>query len=394
MKPLSPFKRKRAEGVFDEHYSVKFEVRGKQYLHSCATPVLAVAKKEGERYRKEVLDAVRSGNWANVDQLKQRSGFASMGDVFTHYEDWKTEKPRLATRRGNIDRARQVLRVAMPQRNIEEIRTSELVPALLAAFVKAQQGRAGSVWKRYEESDERTVAMSASIASTVTQFRSLFSSKALTYYAERGLRLPDLAPFLAYHVERPARPLPEAPDLKAVRALLASGPALKKEKPAAYVGFLLIAELGMRPIEILAAREWWIYQDGPGYGMAIIKRPDEKFDPKGNQGHMSVSKKLVQELKQFKEQRTDGYLVPGKTKTEREDAIRRDLSEWCGRYITDREKATYELRRYAGSRMLDATGNIIDAQRFLRHRDSKTTLEWYAYRMQRAAALPMSVRLA
>jgi integrase len=399
--PLVPFKRKRKmmrEGVEveieEEHYSVRFEFRGKSYLHSCGTPVLAVAKKEGERFKRETIEAVRSGNWANVDQLRQRSGFASLGEIFEMYEAWPVEKPRLSTRRGNLDRARQVLAAAMPGRAVDSIRTSELSPALLGAFVSAQKERAGTAWKRYADSEEKVVAMGSSVASTVTQFRSLFSVKALSYYHERGLRLPDLEKFLAYHVEKPARPLPEAPDMPSLHRLLASGPELRLANPGAYVGFLLIAELGLRPIEILAAREWWIYQDGPGYGMSIIKRREENFDPKGNQGHMSVSKELVRELESFKHLRTDGFLVPGKTKTQREDAIRRDLSEWCGRYITDREKATYELRRYAGSRMLDATGNIVDVQRFLRHRDSKTTLEWYAYRLQRAAALPMAVRLA
>ena len=40
------------------------------------------------------------------------------------------------------------------------------------------------------------------------------------------------------------------------------------------------------------------------------------------------------------------------------------------------------------------TGNLVDTQRFLRYRDIKTTMEWYAYRMQLDAALPMAVRVA
>ena len=40
------------------------------------------------------------------------------------------------------------------------------------------------------------------------------------------------------------------------------------------------------------------------------------------------------------------------------------------------------LRRYAGSRLLDMGATIFEVRDFLRHRDVQTTQQWYAYRLQ------------
>ncbi len=52
------------------------------------------------------------------------------------------------------------------------------------------------------------------------------------------------------------------------------------------------------------------------------------------------------------------------------------------RWIKDRTKTSYELRRYAGSRLLDMGATIFEVRDFLRHRDVQTTQQWYAYRLQ------------
>jgi integrase len=375
----------------------KFKLKGRQYPHCCNTNQIAQAKREAKAWEEKVRGAVQSGNWGEVDQAKLRSEIADVRELCEKYEGWDTQKPRKKTRKQNVDRFRQVLRVGMPGRAIDAVKLNEVTAEVLRSFVDKQKARAGKSYQRYEGSEERELnanGLRKSIASTVTQARSLFSKKALSFYKEKGLKVPEMSGFMSYYVEKPEIELPEAPELASVHALLASGPELRAQNSAAFLGLLLIAELGMRPIEILAAREWWLAKDGNTWVMSIIRRPQEKFDPKGNQGHMAVSQQLVDELERWKAQRTEGYLIPGKTVTQRDDAIRRDLSAWCGGFITDREKATYELRRYAGSRVLDVTGNLVDVQRFLRHKDIQTTMRWYAYRMQRAAALPLAVKIA
>jgi hypothetical protein len=79
---------------------------------------------------------------------------------------------------------------------------------------------------------------------------------------------------------------------------------------------------------------------------------------------------------------TDGYLVPGRTHTERHHAVYRRHSKWVSQWIKGRAKTSYELRRYAGSRLLDMGATIFEVRDFLRHRDVQTTQQWYAYRLQ------------
>ena len=74
--------------------------------------------------------------------------------------------------------------------------------------------------------------------------------------------------------------------------------------------------------------------------------------------------------------------MPGRTHTERHLAVYRRHSKWVGQWIKDRAKTSYELRRYAGSRLLDMGATIFEVRDFLRHRDVQTTQQWYAYRLQ------------
>jgi integrase len=91
---------------------------------------------------------------------------------------------------------------------------------------------------------------------------------------------------------------------------------------------------------------------------------------------------VLTEVLRFQAQCSDRYLVPGRNKSERHDAVYRRHSKWIGRWITDRTKTSYELRRYAGSRLLDMGATIFEVRDFLRHRDVQTTQMWYAYRLQ------------
>ena len=62
-----------------------------------------------------------------------------------------------------------------------------------------------------------------------------------------------------------------------------------------------------------------------------------------------------------------------------------------GRWIKDRTKTSYELRRYAGSLILKLTnGDMMAVRDFLRHADVQTTQKWYAYRLRELPAISMS----
>jgi integrase len=192
------------------------------------------------------------------------------------------------------------------------------------------------------------------------------------------MKLPDLAAFRAESVEVPQRSMPRPLNMKALSAMEAAVPTLADEDPAVYVAHLLFSRLGLRNIEIVNARSHWI-SDG---SIGIINRPEENFFPKGCEGWVPIAPDVLKEVMRFQRLVTNGYLVPGRNQTERHEAVYRRHSKWVGQWIKDRSKTSYELRRYAGSRLLDMGATIFEVRDFLRHRDVQTTQQWYAYRLQ------------
>jgi integrase len=193
-----------------------------------------------------------------------------------------------------------------------------------------------------------------------------------------GLKLPDLSGFRGEAVESPRRSLPRPIDMQALAAMEAAAPTLAETDPAVYVAHLLFSRLGLRNIEIVNARTKWI-SDG---SIGIVDRPEEDFFPKGSEGWVPIAPDVLAEILRFERLCTDGYLVPGRTATERHDAVYRRHSQWVSTWVKDRTKTSYELRRYAGSRLLDMGATIFEVRDFLRHRDVQTTQTWYAYRLQ------------
>jgi len=126
------------------------------------------------------------------------------------------------------------------------------------------------------------------------------------------------------------------------------------------------------------ARVHWI-SDG---SIGIVNRPEEDFFPKGCEGWVPIAPDVLKKILSFQPLCADRYLVPGANQTERHDAVYRRHSKWVLLWIKDRTKTSYELRRYAGSRLLDMGATIFEVRDFLRHRDVQTTQMWYAYRLQ------------
>jgi integrase len=58
--------------------------------------------------------------------------------------------------------------------------------------------------------------------------------------------------------------------------------------------------------------------------------------------------------------------------------MERFFNAWVREFIPDRRSAAYELRRQAGSDMLNATGKISLVQHMLGHTSPQTTARFYA----------------
>jgi integrase len=253
--------------------------------------------------------------------------------------------------------------------------TTLLTRNLIREFEKRQIERAEkrSTVTTRSKSIER-VRMST--ASYVRQARSIIALRKMKFY--EAMKLPDLIGFRGETVETPHRSLPRPLNMKALAAMNAAAPALAESDPGAYVAHLLFSRVGLRNIEIVNARMHWI-SDG---SIGIVNRPEEDFFPKGCEGWVPIASDVLEEILRFQPLCTDGYLLPGANRTERHDAVYRRHSRWVAQWIKDRTKTSYELRRYAGSRLLDMGATIFEVRDFLRHRDVQTTQQWYAYRLQ------------
>ena len=63
---------------------------------------------------------------------------------------------------------------------------------------------------------------------------------------------------------------------------------------------------------------------------------------------------------------------------------------WEGQWIKDRSKTSYELHRYAGSLIYDATRDTLKVRDFLRHASVETTQQWYAYSLEDVPSIGMN----
>ncbi len=224
----------------------------------------------------------------------------------------------------------------------------------------------------------------ASIRSYVVQARSLVAPRKMWFY--ENINLPDLTSFRNEKVEMPKRSKPRALDTGVIAAINAAAPKLASTDPAVYVAFLMFSRLGLRNVEIRNARWSWIENGRIG----IIERPEENFYPKGSEGWVPIAPDVLKELMRFRNLSTSDYIVPGVTATDRKEAVDRRHSAWVGQWIKDRSKTSYELRRYAGSLVYNATRDILKVRDFLRHASVETTQQWYAYLLEDVPSIGMN----
>jgi hypothetical protein len=337
-------------------------------FRSTGTKEIAAAK----RIAAQIIESFWTDAGRGAEPLKLRNENATVGELLERYTRSAIQRPR--TIQCNARSLRLIVRTVHGG-NPDEKSTSVLTANLIREFEKRRI-------QRVEENADASNRVALihrtrnSTASFVRQARSVVALRKMKFYED--LKLPDLASFRAESVETPQHSLPRPLDMKALSAMEAAVPALAEKDPAVYVAHLLFSRLGLRNIEIVNARTHWI-SDGR---MGIINRPEENFFPKGCEGWVPIAPDVLAEIKRFESLTTNGYLVPGRTHTERHLAVYRRHSKWVNQWIKDRAKTSYELRRYAGSRLLDMGATIFEVRDFLRHRDVQTTQQWYAYRLQ------------
>jgi integrase len=329
-------------------YYCKFEHQGRQHFKMLDTRVKRIAEVRARKYRDEVI----AGNWTRVDELRSRSAVATIGDVVLLYQG-------PASAPANVRALLQILRTVHagdPLRLSSSVLTRELV--------REYQRRAGT--------------RPASINSMLRQARAVFSKRAMEDY--ESLTLPDLDGFMnasglkVQKLRGEFVPIP-AEVLAAIGKMVDKWRGSRDDLVAVY---LLARYLGMRNVEIAAARWGWVERTDAGADMVIRERADQGFAPKGYAGRVPIGRGVLRELDGIRGAvGPDDHIVPAATATDRHGVIYRSFNEALRPHLPGRQKCLYELRKQAGSEVFTEQG-LAAAQEFLRHADIGTTKRWYA----------------
>jgi integrase len=367
-------------------FYVRFQVRGKDIERSTGVTTEAAAKDKG----KQIVEAEISGDTDKARTLKLRSDACTLRELCDLYlKNFAQDKRTARTARGNVGALEKVVRIGAGL-SLEKARANVLSGELVRKFEAQEQ-------KRIERDkngfvvQESELRVRTSIGSWLKQARSIFKRSHMSWFD--GLSLPELSSFRDQGVRAPERPRPRPLDEGVLAAINAAAPALAKQSPACYVAHLLFSRLGLRNGEIKAARKSWIVDDPRrGKRLGIIFRPEQGFKPKKKtERWIPIAPCVLEEIDKHWALSPDGdFLVSAQTKTERARIVDREHAAWCGQWIKNRTKVSYELRRYAGSLIYRKTSQLAHVQQFLGHANLKTTLDWYWYLLDDVPALDMS----
>lgn len=365
-------------------FYVRFQYRGKDTPRCLGTTDANAAK---ERAR-QIIDAVFNEQAETSRALKLRNDYALLSEICAIYlQRYGQDARRRRTANGNVGALQKIVRVSgIPW---PEARANVLTAELVRAF-EATEARRIERDSRGNMLQESEVRIRTSVSSWLKQARSIFKRSTLSWYG--ALPLPDLTGFRVEGVTPAERPKPRPLDPGVFEAMNAAAPALAAADPACYMAHLLFSRLGMRNGEIKAARRSWIVRTPAGGKLGVIYRPAEGFKPKKRtERWIPVGPATLAELDARYIESPDGdYLVPGPNKTVRAATVDRRHSQWCGQWIRDRVKVSYELRRQAGSLVFQKTKSLAHVQAFLGHADLKTTTDWYWYLIEELPALDES----
>lgn len=367
-------------------FYVRFLYKGKDHPRCLGTTFEHLAKDKA----KAIIDAVYKGDLEESRRLKMASDYSTLRDIcYVYRVRYGTNAKRKRSAQTNIG-ALEAMVMANGIGPLNMVRSDVLTGRFVRRFEEKQEERierdgAGNML----QSSELTVR--SYTASRVKQAKSIFKRSWMSWY--EGLSLPDLTKFREQGVTAPKRPKPRPLDEGVMEAILKDAPNLEARSPALYVTFLLFSQLGLRNGEIKAARRSWIRRHADGSGeLGVIYRPEENYEPKAKtEGWVPINAAVLAELDRIyfgnrkpetgKEE--DDFLVPAANKTERAKIVDRQHSKWCGQWIKERSKVSYELRRYAGSLYYQQTRDLGKVQKFLRHADLKTTMDWYWYLLEK-----------
>jgi integrase len=301
-----------------------------------------------EKAKGIMTDAGRDGLVA-LQAHAMRSTAKSVGEAIDHY----LKVSKLPTKQANVNRLLRFLRAVLGGSN-EFLRSQPLTAVCPANVAKYRQDFEGSIY-----TVRGTLAGARSVFCHPLEWHDFPLPDCIKKFAEAsaGMRAPSVT------FERIAPKTLEAMDAGSKQR----GGGIRR-------AFLLTRYLGLTPKEVAHCRRSWIEERDGKYVLVLIEREGFTMKTGAKRGRaLSLPEWMAKELLA-----ADDYMVEGATPGRRKFAVERLFNAFVREFLPERSAAAYELRKQAGSDMLNATGRISLVQHMLGHTEPATTARWYA----------------
>ena len=213
----------------------------------------------------------------------------------------------------------------------------------------------------------------AALNSTWTQAKSVFSRRALQAYDKYGIYIPNnVYEFLAVPDLAPSKRVAFTPiDSELDDGMKETAQATLDGKQTAITPHIAtmyqMARLcGMTLNEILHFRPEW-----------IVKAKQGTFIRVAEDGSFTTKREAKNRLIPVNPNNLKHWLNVLKKQSFVENETYSACNEWLKQYLPDRQKKLHELRKMACSEMLDRTGDIFLASKFIGN-NVQTTIKYYA----------------
>lgn len=365
---------------------------GKRYLRN----TFKTTKADAERILRQLTTATALNRFAALDATKARQvATLTLGQILGHY-DTGAREIEVTTRKGNINCLRNLVRRANrldPEADVDQVPLEDLTGDLVFRFRQAVLDAA----QAEHSTDVRAAQLQRSANSILRQARSIFTPAMLSYY-KRGLHL-ELPTSLRDFADEPGfkavgKTDYNKPNDQIITRTFADLPALAKDDPNLFVAIWAALGFGLRKSEIAQARvAWFIQRDGATYLRGDVLDKAGKIPDILCQ--LGADVKLAPYLA---DRPAADHLLTG-TDTERNELVYRRCSAWMKARGWKTQKSIHEFRAFAICQVAQATGNLLEAQKWARHASYSTTEKSYGRyittgRTQVALTLPAGAQMA